>query len=60
MVRERAVTTIEVGLGYAVAALFICDALLANGSEKARHIAIDPHQTTRFGDCGLALRLPPV
>jgi predicted O-methyltransferase YrrM len=45
--------TIEVGLGYAIATLFICDGLLTDVSRDARHVAIDPHQTTRFAGCGL-------
>jgi predicted O-methyltransferase YrrM len=53
IVRERATRTIEVGLGYGVSALYACDGLLANGG--GRHVAIDPHQSTRFGDCGLQL-----
>ena len=52
--RERAMRTVEVGLGYGVSTLFICAGLLANGS-AARHIAVDPHQATRFESCGLQL-----
>jgi predicted O-methyltransferase YrrM len=51
--RERATETIEIGLGYGIAALHICEALLANGDPRARHVAIDPHQATRFAGCGL-------
>jgi predicted O-methyltransferase YrrM len=51
--RERAGRTIEIGLGYGIATLFICDGLLANDSKAARHVAVDPHQATRFADCGL-------
>jgi predicted O-methyltransferase YrrM len=51
--REAATRTIEIGLGYGVAALFACEGLLANGDATARHLAIDPHQATRFADCGL-------
>jgi predicted O-methyltransferase YrrM len=49
---EEASRTIEVGLGYGVAALFICDGLLANGDD-AHHVTIDPYQERRFADCGL-------
>jgi predicted O-methyltransferase YrrM len=49
--RERASRTIEVGLGYGVGALFICSGLLENGG--GAHVAIDPHQATRFANCGL-------
>jgi predicted O-methyltransferase YrrM len=51
--REGANRTIEVGLGYGVSALFICEGLLANGDATPRHVVLDPHQATRFADCGL-------
>lgn len=51
--REGAIRTIEVGLGYGISTLFICDGLVTNGDATARHVAIDPHQATRFADCGL-------
>src|SRR4051794_22686041 len=41
--REGAVATLEIGLGYGIATLFICEALLRNGA-GARHVAIDPYQ----------------
>jgi hypothetical protein len=53
VIREAAVRTIEIGLGYGVSALFVCDGLLANGDPDARHIVIDPKQDTRFANCGL-------
>ncbi len=52
--RERATRTVEIGLGYGVSALFICAGLLVNGG-AARHVAVDPHQATRFENCGLQL-----
>jgi predicted O-methyltransferase YrrM len=52
--REGAKQTVEVGLGYAVSTLFICAGLLANGGEP-RHVALDPHQATRYESCGLQL-----
>jgi predicted O-methyltransferase YrrM len=51
--REGARQTIEIGLGYGISALFICEALVATGDLAARHVAIDPYQATRFGNCGL-------
>jgi predicted O-methyltransferase YrrM len=51
--RERAAHTIEIGLGYGISALFVCEGLLANGDPTASHVVIDPHQRTRFADCGL-------
>ena len=53
VVRERAARTVEVGLGYGISALFVCAGLLASGDPSAHHVAIDPHQATRFADCGL-------
>jgi predicted O-methyltransferase YrrM len=50
--RERPARTIEVGLGYGVATLFICAGLLECTADAA-HMAIDPNQSTRFSDCGL-------
>jgi predicted O-methyltransferase YrrM len=51
--REDATRTIEIGLGYGIAALFTCEGLLANGDAGAHHVAIDPYQARRFADCGL-------
>jgi predicted O-methyltransferase YrrM len=50
--REDAHRTIEVGLGYGIAALFVCAALADAGSD-CTHTAIDPHQSTRFAGCGV-------
>jgi predicted O-methyltransferase YrrM len=56
--RERATKTFEVGLGWAVSTLFICEALLENGG--GAHVAIDPYQLeglpqhrTRYDGAGL-------
>ena len=51
--REDATRTIEIGLGYGIAALFTCEGLLANGNPGAHHVAIDPYQSRRFANCGL-------
>jgi predicted O-methyltransferase YrrM len=53
VMREAAVRTIEVGLGYGISALFVCEGLLSNGALGARHVVIDPYQDTRFASCGL-------
>lgn len=53
VVREGATRTIEIGLGYGISALFVCEGLLANGDAAARHVAVDPYQATRFANCGL-------
>jgi predicted O-methyltransferase YrrM len=43
VVREHALRTVEVGLGFAVSTLFIAEGLLENGGD-GRHVAIDPYQ----------------
>src|SRR5260221_448030 len=48
VVREAAACTIEVGLGYGISALFVCEGLLTSGAPDARHVVIDPNQDTRF------------
>lgn len=53
VIREGAIRTIEVGLGYGIAALFMCEGLLTNGEADAHHVVLDPNQATRFGNCGL-------
>jgi predicted O-methyltransferase YrrM len=51
--REGATRTIEIGLGCGISALSVCEGLLASGDPAARHVAVDPYQATRFGNCGL-------
>jgi predicted O-methyltransferase YrrM len=53
VIRERSARTIEVGLGYGISALYICEGLLVNAGPAAHHVVIDPYQATRFSDCGL-------
>ena len=53
VIAEGAAHTVETGFGYGVSALFICEGLLTNGDPSARHVVIDPNQSTRFADCGL-------
>lgn len=55
VVREGATRTIEIGLGYGISALHVCEGLLANAGQAAHHAVIDPYQATRFSDCGLQL-----
>jgi predicted O-methyltransferase YrrM len=43
--RERALRTLECGLGFAISTLFIVEALLENG-ESGRHVASDPFQSS--------------
>lgn len=53
--REAAQRTIEIGLGYAMATLFMCAGLIANGRSKAHHVTIDPNQQRGFSGAGLQL-----
>ena len=53
ILREEATQTIEIGLGYGISALHVCEGLLENADPSARHVALDPYQTTRFANCGL-------
>jgi predicted O-methyltransferase YrrM len=53
VLREGAAQTIEIGLGYGISALHVCEGLLANADPTAHHVVIDPYQATRFSDCGL-------
>jgi len=54
VLKEGSTETIEVGLGYGISALHICEGLLGNADPTAtHHVAIDPHQATRFSDCAL-------
>jgi predicted O-methyltransferase YrrM len=45
VIEEGALRTVEIGLAFAISTLFICEGLLANGSEGP-HVAIDPFQRT--------------
>lgn len=56
LVREtRPESTLEIGLANGVSALFLAEALRENGG--GHHLAIDPFQTSDWGDAGLvALR----
>lgn len=51
--RERSARTIEIGLGYGISALFICEALAPGVDPDAHHVALDPNQATRFSNCAL-------
>jgi predicted O-methyltransferase YrrM len=52
---ERAASSIEIGLGYGISALFIFRGLLSNHSPGIRHLAIDPNQIRSFAAIGLQL-----
>lgn len=45
-------TTLEIGMAYGVSTLYICDALAGLG-HPARHLAMDPFQSTQWRDIGL-------
>src|SRR5690606_9500229 len=53
VLRERATRTIEIGLGFGVAALYLCDGLIRSGDPHARHVALDPFQSQGFANRGL-------
>src|SRR5215218_3351899 len=53
VLREGARRSIEIGLGYGISALYICEGLLGNADPTMHHVAIDPFQAPRFSDCGL-------
>ncbi len=53
VLREGATQTIEIGLGYGISALYICEGSLVNSDSTARHVMVDPYQAARFSDLGL-------
>lgn len=53
--RERAASSIEIGLGYGLSALFILRGLLSTGSPNIRHLAVDAHQIQGFASIALQL-----
>lgn len=53
VVRERATRTIEIGLGFGLSALHICDGLIQSRDPRARHVALDPFQADGFANLGL-------
>jgi predicted O-methyltransferase YrrM len=53
VLRESASRTIEIGLGYGISTLFVCEGLIAAGHDEPIHVVIDPHQATRFANLGL-------
>jgi len=53
ILREQVTRTVEVGLGYGISALHICEGLLENSARESHHVVRDPYQATRFSDCGL-------
>jgi predicted O-methyltransferase YrrM len=55
VVSEYAAHTVEVGLGYGISSLFICEGLVTCGHADAHHVAIDPFQRDRFANVGLQL-----
>jgi predicted O-methyltransferase YrrM len=48
---KRPSVSLEVGLGYGVSALFICEAMINVGGQK--HIVIDPNQTRQWRGIGV-------
>lgn len=55
VVSEGATHTLEVGLAFGFSALYICEGLLLNEHPDARHVVLDPHQTSAYAGCGLQI-----
>lgn len=53
VIREEATRTIEIGLAHGISALAICEGLLAPADSAARHVVIDPNQSSYFADSGV-------
>lgn len=53
VIAEGATATIEIGLGYGISTLYMCAGLLEHPGDAVGHLAVDPHQASRFGNCGL-------
>jgi len=53
VLRENATKTIEIGLGFGLSALHICDALICSGHPQVQHVVLDPFQDEGFANCGL-------
>jgi predicted O-methyltransferase YrrM len=53
VLREKAVSTVEVGLAYGYSALNICEGLVRGGDPRARHVVMDPHQLEGYHSAGL-------
>ena len=51
--RVRPVTSLEVGFAYGISTLYICDAL-ARVKQPARHIVLDPFQSSQWKGIGLS------
>src|SRR4051812_28769283 len=52
LISEKVETIVEIGLAYGSSALAVGEALVAVGSERPRHIVIDPYQREAFSDVG--------
>lgn len=56
IVSEKAQTSIEIGLAFAISSLAICRGLLSSEQiDSPRHLVIDPHQVNGFKSCGLQI-----
>ncbi len=51
LIAERPSIVIEIGLAYGSSALAIAEALVAIGSDRSRHVIIDPYQK-QFDNAG--------
>ena len=53
--QEQALSSIEIGFGYGISALYLFKGLLSRVNADVRHAALDPNQTTGFSNVGLQL-----
>ena len=52
---EQALSSIEIGFGYGISALYLFKGLLSRANVDVRHVALDPNQSTGFSNVGLQL-----
>lgn len=55
VLNENAARTIEIGLAFGFSALYICEGLLLNGHPNAKHVTLDPWQSSGYANRGLEI-----
>lgn len=55
VIAESATSTIEIGLAFGFSALHICEGLLLIGDSRAKHVVLDPFQSTAYHNRGLEI-----
>ena len=58
ILREQVTRTVEVGLGYGISALHICEGLLENSARESHHVVRDPYRLrgSRTAACSFSRR----